>query len=392
MLEFREIQLKLLKELDKICRDNDIPYILSGHTAYEAEKSGLFPKNITVPTIAMRFCDAKRLISLIDSTSVSIESFLSNRRISRKVMRCSDKNTTYFRVDDFQQYHYHGICVDIEIIRSVSSGHLVNRLCVYLDALFMMVSEMRMNSIAGKILLALFIPLEKLILNIMYTVGSRNSETKLRIPRFPKKSPEFSSSYLLKRKEIELAGEKFYVSEDMQGYLKAEFDNEKEWKNSASGLEDLHLTVIDADTPYSYFNQYMRSEYKKIPRRSLVKDFYIRGRLRFLRQKIEKYWSLLLFTGERFGMWKKYMPQKQSICRLYSEGEDQKVLDMLSDYISSLEKYEKMGFALCFDPDIFEIVLQIFDKNGKQNVSKRLRDLVFSQHLKPIIIEEVRND
>lgn len=392
MQKFREVQLNLLKELDCLCCDHNIPYILSGHTAYEASKHGVMPEKIVVPTIAMRYSDAKKIASVIDKSARCTESFISNRRISKKVMRYSDRNSTCIRVDDFSQYRNHGICVDIELIRDVPKHRLVNRLCVYFDAFFMLTSEIRLHSAFWRCLLALIIPVEKLILGLMYSDKNKKQDKKLRIPRFPKRSPEFSPSYLTDRKKVELNGSMFYVPTELEGYLKAEFNTEKEWKNSAVSLEDLHLTVVDDKISYNDFEASVIEDCKKSPQIPWFRMYYIRGRMRFLREKIEKYWTLLLFTGDRFAMWKKYMPHKEEICRLFAEGKEQQVLDFLSEYVVLLEKYEKSDLALCFDSDIFKIVLQIFEKNGKKGFSEKLGKLVFPGHLKPIVIKEVEHD
>ena len=197
---FRIAQLELLQELDLLCRTHNIPYILSRHTARAAWLNGSLPSNIAVPTIAMRYQDALRLSQLTDNASRQWESSLANRDIPRTVLRYSNPQTLMFRVDEAHQYRHHGLCVDVELIRDVPSNHLLHRLHVIAEAGCASLARGRSASPGWKVLLSVFIPLEKLFLRFAYG-GHLSPSGQLRIVRFPKKNLEFPSSFLNAREK-----------------------------------------------------------------------------------------------------------------------------------------------------------------------------------------------
>lgn len=392
METLRSKQLDMLCELDHLCRTNDIPYILSGYTARAAVREKTLPPNAVMPTVAMRYTDAVRLMKLVRHEERRMECALSNRRISRMVMRYSHIGTTYIKADEWNRYRHPGIGVEIELIRPVPRIGVLNKLWKLVEAQAALSGDLRCLSAGWRVLLAVAVPLEKIALRIAYTGRIFGGSNRLRIARFPKKSVEFSESLLTNRQQTEVEGKMFFVPQDAETYLRLEFEETRPRDAAEQALDDLALTVIDLQMPCAQSRELVRELYGKGPKVSWVHRFILRGRMRFLRRKIQKYWDLLLCTRDRFALWKQLMPQKQKICEQAQRGEWEAVRTALAPYLSAMDYHAAKGFALCFDKDLFDIALSLLESDGREGDAKRLRALVFPEHLKPIMIEGFEHD
>lgn len=392
METFRSIQLDMLCELDRSCRENNIPYILTSYTARAAARDHVLPSKAVMPTIAMRYSDAVRLAALCQTQERKFENAVSNRRIARMIMRYTRPDTTCIKVDEWKAFRYPGIGVEIELIRPVPGKGIVNKVWKLMEAIVTLTANFRCLSGGWRLLLALLLPLEKLALVMAYRAVPFKGGDRLRIARFPKKSVEFPSSLLDNRQEIEVCGKRLFVSADLERYLKLEFDQLRPQDDPESALEDRALTVIDPDTPCAKTLDTVRTLYGRGPKVNWIHHFILRGRMRFIRRKIQRYWDLLFYTRDRFALWKQLMPEKTAICEQFRQGEDAAVRTALKPYLNALDRNLAKGFALCFDEALFEIALSLLTKDGRGEDVKRLRSLVFPEHLRPLKIEGFKYD
>ncbi len=392
METYRSIQLDMLCELDQLCRANDIPYILSGYTARAAVRDHTLPTKAVMPTIAMRYCDAVRLAKVCASRDRTVEHSVSNRRISRMVMRYARPDTTCIKVDEWKSFRHPGIGVDIELIRPVPGKGAINKLWKLLEAWASMAANFRCLSAGWCALLAVFAPLEKLALRIAYTGWPFGESGRLRIARFPKKSVEFSASLLDDRNEIEVEGKKFFVSREIERYLNLEFEESGAQEDPERMLDDLALMVIDPEMPCAQTLELVRGLYGKGPKVNWVHRCILRGRMRFLRRKIQRYWDILFCTRDRFALWKQLMPDKKTICEQFRQGEETLVRAAMKPYLTALDRNLSKGLALCFDKELFEIALSLLKADGRDDDARRLQTLVFPEHLKPLKIEGFEYD
>lgn len=392
MEAFRSVQLDMLRELDHLCRENDIPYILTGYTARAAVRDHTLPQMAVVPTIGMRYTDAVRLSQLVQASDRRVESGVSNRRISRMVMRYSHTGTTCLRVDEWSSFRYPGICVEIELMRPVPGKGVINKLFKLLEAEAMLSANFRCLSGGWRAVLAIAIPLEKLALRMAYAGRPFGGSERLRMARFPKKSVEIPVALLDERQEVDVSGQKFFVSKDVERYLSMEFEQTRPQDDPERALDDLALTVIDSQMPCAQTLELVRELYGKGPDVNWIHRFILRGRMRSLRRKIQKYWDILLCTRDRFDFWKQLMPQKEQICQWYRAGDTQAVRDALKPYLDALDRNAAKGFAPCFDKELFDIALSLLETDGRGADARRLRELVFPEHLKPLMIEGFEHD
>lgn len=386
MESYRAVQLDMLGELDRLCREHDIPYILSRHTARAALLDHSLPSQISVPTIAMRYKDALRLTALTSSPERKWESSLVNRNIPRTVLRYADTGTLMFRVDEAGQYTHNGLSVDVELIRQVPANAILHRLLVIAEAGCATLANTRSASRGWKALLSLFKPFEKAVLRFAYG-GSFPACDRLRIVRYPKKNLEFPASFLNNRQEVMVDGRKFFIPEAAERYMLAEYD--EKWRRSTvlKPDEDLCLTVMDPYVSSTEAAGMIREACQAKPKLKPVRHALLLARNRRLRLKIEHYWAILFLTKDRFDFHRQLMPHKEEILRLHREGRLDEAKAILKPYLAAMDKHYGKKLVLCFDEEILNVALDVLRKDGKAAYAQKLRDDVYPEHLKPMKIE-----
>ncbi|MCI8856663.1 MAG: hypothetical protein HFH26_08990 [Clostridiaceae bacterium] len=372
MNRFRGIQLTLLEELDQACRRSGIPYILTGYTAHAALIRHALPDQISVPTVAMTYADARKVQMLLQNPKREFEDAMQNRTIDRAVLRYSDADTFFQAAEDMGCFHAQGICVEIELIRGVPERHWVARLLDILDAAGVVSARLRRHTRWGKPLWAVLGAAERCFFQAVYRSGCLLRWPCLRISRFPRKSINFPRSFLLDRKEVLICGRPFFVPKDSERFMKTEWGFDWEKAPVRQGQGDLHLSVWDCDTPYRDFPDFADSD---VPVH-WVRWFLLKACIRRLRRKIEAYWNILFYTKERFSMARLYLPRKAELLRRYSAEGAAAVIPQLSGYLDAIERQMANGLGLYFDDELFDLAMEALTLTHGSDCAARVRAAV----------------
>ena len=70
------------------------------------------------------------------------------------------------------------------------------------------------------------------------------------------------------------------------------------------------------------------------------------------------------YIGDRFKMWKKYMPVKDDILKMLREGKTDETFLIVSDYFDLFRKYLKKDMVLYFDEDYWQICSKLWSDCG----------------------------
>ena len=389
MIALRERQLKLLQELDAVCRDNGIPYILSEYTAYSAAMTQDFYDETAIPTVAMRCRDAMRLKALLTSENRCVDSALENRRIDRLVMRYCDSSTFFYNAEEMESFTHMSIGVDIELIRGVASRHLFDRVLVAAEAASVVCAKLEAGS--SPLIRPVWVLLGEILrrsLRLVYTSRRLDKSNMLRICRYPHKSVTFPSSFLSHRSQVTLRGCAFPVPEDLDKYLRCEVDYDWSKKLIRRDNPDLYLSVWDTRTGKEDYRSLLGG-------RCRVNWFHwllCKARIRHLRQKLEWYWEVLLCTEDRFRLARQYLPQKEELLRLNAQGDREALRERLADCLHATERHMQHGIGLCFDADILDMTVSLLGESNGSAYAARLRDAVPPIFLTPPMIGAERHD
>ena len=381
MSTLRDRQCNLLREIDIKCQENDIPYILSEFTAYSAVKNHDFYPEIATPTIIMRYQDALRIRKLLCRDDRSFENIFSNRKIDKYVMRYADRNSFFYNAEEMGSFIVKGIGIDIEVVRGVPRRRIINRFIILLEAASVVLAKLECGS--SKIFVPLWFAfggLLRLLLDLIYRSKKLSNTKNLRICRYPHKSVEFSADFLDNRILTVFHGDKFFIPSKIEKYLRVEVDYDWDKKLIKRGNPDFHLAVWDVQHPYEEYDSIVNSRC----RINWFKWLLIKAKIRKLRQKLEGYWEILLYTGDRFRLARKYLPQKKKLLALYQQGAHQEIREMLQDVIESTERHMQYGIGLCFDQEILDITLEILKEENGKAFAEQVRKAIPTQYLESL--------
>ncbi len=116
-----DVQIELLKELDAVCRENNVKYFLQGETARSAYLNNTFQDEMVNLSVAMTQGDAERIVRILVSKSQSgryYESLLNNPRYKQPYMVYGNLNTCDFSIVSGNYNKNKGIQIKIYYIEN----------------------------------------------------------------------------------------------------------------------------------------------------------------------------------------------------------------------------------------------------------------------------------
>ena len=108
--------LELLKEIDTICRKNKITYYLSPYLTLCAVTERPFPMNPASNDIYMKTGDMARFKNIFDEEPElrrTLESMENNSRFPGFFLRYTDKDTLFYKLDEYGKYKHPGLGINI---------------------------------------------------------------------------------------------------------------------------------------------------------------------------------------------------------------------------------------------------------------------------------------
>lgn len=224
--------LTLLKEIDAICRKNQITYFLSPRLTWSAVTGKPLPSNVLTGSVFMKLPDMERFRKAAEENlpeGRALESMKNNKRFPGLFLRYENKNTLCFRLYEGRNFQYPGIGVDIVPLRAKNPSAKVRKWDQRLETGWIQICDsakyeidfykficgcgMRLLSIAGR---------ERLARRI-YDRLCRNQNTDNGKTYFLWRSRTslytFPASIFVEAKEVMLEGTPFFAPADEKQYL-----------------------------------------------------------------------------------------------------------------------------------------------------------------------------
>ena len=186
---------------------------------------------------------------------------------------------------------------------------------------------------------------------------------------------------------IEYKGHKFYTVGDLEGYFESRYKSEL----SKEVLRPIRKIGYDFYCHTGVANKEFMDTLKKEKlfgavffdnrqkHLSLTKEYKVYD---MPKKDCINIWRR---NGERFKLWKYYIPHKEEIINMYNKGEFELLEEYLRYYIKDLLFYRKKNLGLCFDYDILMITLETIKASEKLNVTEyeidAMYNLVPEEHL-----------
>lgn len=147
--------------------------------------------------------------------------------------------------------------------------------------------------------------------------------------------------------------------------------------------DDSFMNRVIADTSISY-----REVYKDLldelddedfweSRRNLYDEYFGKyDKLLALRKELDIYMNAI---AERIFLWKRYMPNKQNIVRLFEDRRLDELQLVFTEMEKSIKKYEKYNFLCVFDKEIWDIYTDVLKIEGEKARVEQL-DILYKRN------------
>lgn len=408
MTDIQRVLFKLLTEVDEICVQNGIRYYLSESTALAAaQKMGFTDKNeIVHAEIAMRAQELIRFINAFNKLKPkdrTLESWLNNPDYTEFGARYVAEDTLFLDLPNSHTYSHYGFGVRITVIRDFPSSRIRSKFATIKETGWELTYKPDPDEISRKASLC-----KRSVMPQIKRAGGRDKfavelfKELCRVYTNPHAEKVFIKHFRARRYhfsaecfgEPELASLENYTfpMPKKNEFLRTLYGS---WKNKKlPGRRVTGWVVADTAIPY-------REYLEEIEKAGCSLEEYLAVREKAMKLRndgdekfktIEHYWALLFRTGDRYDLYEKYEPMKEEILRLHDAGLYDELAAKLAPYKKLLDKNFKEGLGLCFDPEIFECMMDVLKKDGKEEYAEQVRALVPPEHFEPIVIKDYRDE
>ena len=406
MTEIQKTLFTLLTEVDDICRKYGITYFLHENSALEAVQKGHMGEERMIAEVIMRVPELLKFMDAFEQEKPahrSLESWLSEARYGDFGCRYVNDDTLFLDLPNYHHYRKYGFAVRINVLRDFPASRIRSKLATAKEIGFEMTFAEGNRAEAKKYELC-----EKLVRPKLKTPESSLEFTRKMFGEFcgiydnPNAERCFFKYFRTQRHHCErrwfaeptvttlegrsfpVPAKEYFVSLYGQGYM----------SRRLPGRKMTEYIVADTEIPW-------RDYLKEIADAGLPLKKYISERERYIRKQkagqpkvdtIKHYWDLLFRTGDRFELYEQYAPMKKELLAMRREGRYDELSAALAPYREKLMKNYKLGLGLCFDPEIFDCMLDVLRREGNAPLAAELREMIPQEHLQPIVIKGYDDD
>lgn len=397
MNDIQKHLIKLLQEIDDICSQNNIPYLLCGRIAKDACQNHHFLGDYVSASVMMRGQDFDKFRDLVaNKEGRAVESIQENSDFPDcMTMRYVDETTTFIYGHTARNYRRKGIFITIQKCRNIPKNKIMAKLANGIDKALAYVG---MDDISGlgkkkrfavkclrltvKLLGKAFVI--KCLLGLQQKL-TRSGRENMAYVRPMKNNIKIPASMFTDVQRVELEGAQFPVPTDIDKYLEKVYGKNWEQDNKPENISTPHLLVsstkisykeVDNDDSLYAVHDEVKATINK--RKSLM------AQINPLRRKIEKYWDLLFLTKERYRLYRLYMPVAEILEDRLSKGEYEWLEIAMADYLTTLKTYLSKKLPLTICPALDRIVLELLNQGEKKNLAQKFNNLKNKVPLKSV--------
>ena len=404
MLDVQKKTLELLKELDQICKDNNIRYFLQGRTAFMALSYGGFKDYLIDLSVGMTSENARAFLKVMKAACPKdryCECMLNSPNYPRVSIRYGNRNTTDFATYNYGNYKYYGINVVIEIYRHTEPKLMKARINSFLEYGWeymcnpkiyepkRIVSGLGTKAIAtvsgrSGFSRRLF---KRLVLN-----NRNKTEDYMFLPYYRNK--KFLKKEMLEDiKYIPFEDTELPVISRTEEYLECILG--KKWRETElpAVYPSTAVRIIDTKISYEKYLSFLKEEnidaeaIWKLRKKFVKKN----NKVRFLDEQLREYWPRIFMSGDRYIYWKYYNKKKYYLNELYKSGEKELLAEELEPCIALMEEYKEGKLGFYFDKRMFELIEYVLeDDKDRAELPQKVLRLVPEGHLNPITIRDYK--
>lgn len=388
MTEQQEKLVSILVQFHNICEEIGAKYYLIGdQLLFAAQNNSIHGYEVSVAMFDFDWTCLQNALPKMDN--IEIESVDDSGNMPGCYLRYVDKNSLLLDLDYYGVYSKPGIALNIYIIRS---DRIKTRFLSYIENLMSFQAKHPRN-VRTKIY-NLFV---SIVQNTRYTgwlskmektVRAKTSDNRTILKEAYGNMCSFPPGFWNKRTMVSFMGYSLYTVAQYKKYLTKRYGNDWRTANPKNARET-YRCLFSSILPYSVYMETIGKEH-------MISSSFIETNRRYI-NKYEHFkemaerenegWNKTMFAaGERFRLWKKYMPLKGQLERLMEEKRYDEAELILKDYINVLQKGMKIGIVICFSSDFLDYVKQIYTINGQNDKVEFIEKNVLPEDLKPIDI------
>lgn len=386
--------VKLLEEIDDICKKNNISYSLYGKTAVSAITKHTIEDDCA--RIIMHNDDFTKLCKAMSKERLytrTFDSMYNNPEYMDYSARYCNSETTNISLDQKSNTFMSGIYVEILPIRNEETTKFQHFKLRFLEHGW----EKHFCSFVNVESFKYLLPVP--IVNIMKLTGknktSKNIFEKLSLAHsgkitsrcsikgFNETLETFSYDPLAKTKNVEIDGKNFSISTRIDSILDKLFSYD--WRNEIPKEEKDNIVLLD--TSCKQFSRTLtrnKNIWKRYFRRKSRHMFIYKFSNKYDRQK-KHIWSLAKRTGTRARLHFYYMP-KMGVIRNLEKNKDYYRLSqiMRPNRIATLIAF-KQGKGFAVNKELFDIQMMLFRFEGNDEIADKLEEITPEYYMNSII-------
>ena len=385
MTAINDVMLRLLDEIDSICKKENLSYYLSGNALKQAYDRGTLAEDINIAEVLMPLNDIFVLEKCIrDNQDRTLESIFTNSDFRYFFFKYVANDTTYFGKTFDSTSQACGIHIRIRVLKQDSKTKESDRATVmkgYWNRFHRRypykwivqgsrIERFKSNLIMTKISLRRKQYYAEMLKNICLSQKTIdwNETNYINCRRYDRGSANriyFPKGMFADYTYIELEGHKYRTVNDIDEFLytihSAETDDEGE-------------AIINAEIPYQEYTEYLSSKGFTTDFRKINMDLAI---ARAAYKKADKPVSNAWRDMQKAVLEKKLKPEFDSIrsdvLEYYNEKQWDKLGDALEEFDSWSRAYVNRGVSLSFDEEIMEAYLGWLKHCGENELAKKIR-------------------
>lgn len=387
-----DVQLQLLKELDEICNENNLTYILIGFNSLNAFRNHTIKNGPRITAVAMTQGDIDRFCKIVEekySETRYIEGLNNNSRYGPYNFSYGDKNTTDFHVIQLNRNKHHGINIRLYPIRRAAklNGEPIDNWTPRL------LKERKIRKFINK----------------------RVENNRFRYMKYGLSG--LHAAYSLtgggKRYYKEIRRNSFIDKwEDIQNYSLVRMGNNELSTKFFKGVEKYDVDGLSIPFPLhidEYFTEVYGDDYKEViinPATQRVRDIVdtefgydeilgetkdilkeirsiheeiIWERRKFENEKtaVNNVWNLVEMTDDQINFINFFEEYDGDLTKynLDDEKEFHKLHGILSPVIDSLRFYSRRGMTFSVNPTVDKLVEDVLIKDGEQDLVNEIKNI-----------------
>lgn len=383
----QQVLLSLLKEIDEICKKNEIEYYLAPRLALHAFYEEKLPENPLAGGVLMKLSDMDKFRCAFYKEKAqrrALESMYDNERFPGFFLRYESKDSLCFRMNEGRNYEYPGIGIDIYPLRGKINSRKERFWNQKLEIGWKQFADDRSQEYTWKEKIC------KIFVGILMLGGRARLGRHLYTRFCNSQNEENAKRYIIRLKNndsvlyypakifektrlVKLEGYSFPVPANIKKYLIIWFG--KGYKKKLLEVYSPSLTVITS--AYIGCEDFMKNYSQQIKMLSKRRrDQYKRDEKgRKCREYLDWSWQYVKLKGEGTNLGSTYLRKKEFLLNLLQDRDYPTLIKEMKSYDKMMKRYMQNGEVFAPDEEIFQIYLKVLEITGRAGMQDQINQI-----------------